>query len=446
MAQNHKKKRPRSKGRGGKSRSRTLETLDLELRVDELGRHGDGIGRLEGDADAQAIFVANALPNELVRARTAGNRGDVLEILEPAPDRVEPICKHFGKCGGCVAQQMSEQIYLDWKIGIVSTALQNKNVDVDVSELRDAHGEGRRRVTYHAQLENGKVRAGFMQSRSRELVTIDACPILSRALKDSPVIARELALPFAKTVRQLDIAITQTAQGLDCDVRGAEDVNYDIHVSLAELGDKWDLARITLDGVIELERRKPVLPIGDISLPLPPGGFLQATELGERTLSELVVEETGDANRVADLFCGVGPFALRLAKTATVYAADSNEVAVRALRTGFSHAVGLKQVEAEVRDLFRNPLYRDDLDEFDAVILNPARAGAQAQSEELAASNVPLIIYVSCDPATLARDAALLVEGGYTFQRITLVDQFKYASHIETVSVFRASPCQKVSI
>lgn len=437
MAQNHKKYRSKSKGRGRKSRGPAVETEDLTLRIGELGRHGDGVGQIEGDSDASTVFVSHVLPGELVVARTTGNRGDVIEILEPSPERVEAFCKHFGRCGGCAAQHMSKTVYQDWKTGVVETALKNKNLEVDVLEMRDAHGDGRRRVTYHARIENGKVRVGFMPSRSRELIKIDTCPILSDALKDSPAMARELAEPFAKSVRELDIAITETAQGLDCDLRGADELNYDIHVSLAELADKWDLARITLDGVIELERRKPLLPIGDISLPLPPGSFLQATELGEHTLSDMVVAEIKDAKRVADLFCGTGPYALRLATTATVYAADSNKIAIEALQNGYSHTVGLKLVEAEVRDLFRNPLYRDDLDEFDAVVLNPARAGAQAQSEELAASDVGLVVYVSCDPATLARDAEILVEGGYQFQYITPVDQFKYASHIETVSVFR---------
>ncbi len=439
MAYHRKKSRSRSKDRRRKSRSPTGETKEQILRIEALGRHGDGSGRVEGAAENELCFVPYVLPGELVKARTLGKRGELVEVLEPSKDRVAPQCQYFGKCGGCAAQHMSETTYRDWKTEIVETALRNKGLELSVSEMRDAHGDGRRRVTYHALVhsQNQNVRVGFMQFRSDDLIAIDACPILSPALKNTPELARELAEPFAQSVRQLDIAITETAEGLDCDLRGAEELTYDIHVALAELADKWKLARITLDGVMELERHKPMLPVADVSIPLPPGSFLQATALGEQTLVEHVVNEVGEAKHIADLFCGVGPYALQLARTATVYAADSNEVALAALQSGYSHSVGLKHLEAEVRDLFRNPLYRDDLDAFDAVVLNPARAGAQAQSEELAASEVPLVVYVSCDPATLARDAEILVEGGYDFLRIAPVDQFKYSSHIETVSVFK---------
>jgi len=308
---------------------------------------------------------------------------------------------------------------------------------VAIADMKDAHGAGRRRATFHVIFTQARAKVGYMQARSNTLIEIEACPILAPALKEAPRIARELAAPFAETHRQLDIALTEIPEGLDCDIRGTDKITYDIHVALAELADKWDLARITLDGVIELERRRPMLPVGAVRVPLPPSSFLQATALGEDTLAELVLAEVGGASKVADLFCGIGPFALRLATNASVYAADSNAVAIDALNDGLRHAVGLKQVEAEVRDLFRNPLYRDDLDDFDAVILNPARAGAQAQAEEIAQSEVPLVVYVSCDPATLARDANLLVEGGYQLVRLTPVDQFKFASHVEAVAVFR---------
>ncbi len=435
MAYKGKNKGKRTHGRSRGRPQAAQETRDLTLRVTELGRHCDGIA--SDGADGDRYFVGHVVPGELVRVRAAGNRAELLEVIEPSPDRVAAFCQHYGKCGGCSAQHLGSRAYGDWKSDIITKALNNQGLEMAIDDLIDAHGDGRRRVTFHLQIQNGKVRAGFMQPRSRDLVEIVDCPILSPALKDTPKLVQALAQPFVNSVRQLDMALTETTNGVDCDIRGAETITYDMHVSLAQLADQWNLARITLDGVIELERHKPMLPVGAVAIPLPPGSFLQATTLGEDTLAGLVERELGTAKKVADLFCGVGPYALRFARQARVYAADSNQVAIAALGHGARHGVGLKQIDAEVRDLFRNPVFRDDLGSFDVVILNPARAGAQAQSEELAASEVPLVVYVSCDPATLARDARILVDGGFKLARLTAVDQFKYAAHIETVAVFR---------
>lgn len=432
---NKTKKRGRKNKRGPAKPK--VARVELMARVESLGRHCDGVAVADGGASSDRYFVPFALPGELVRIRAAGTRAELIEILEPSSDRINAFCPHYSRCGGCTSQHLDENPYKVWKQKIVETALQNKGLGVAIDQMVDAHGEGRRRVTFHAILTQRQTKIGFMQSRSRQLTEISACPILSPTLINATEIARSLATPFAATHHALDLALTVTKEGLDCDIQGVEDISYDVHVALAEQADKWDLARITIDGVMELERRKPYLSIGSSRIPLPPASFLQATLQGENTLSSRVCEELEGAKKVADLFCGIGPYALRLAETASVYAADSNELAIDALQAAQRQNTGLKPIVAEVRDLFRNPLYRDDLDDFDAVVLNPARAGAQAQSEEIAQSSTPLVVYVSCDPATLARDAEILENGGFQLTRITPVDQFKYSSHIETVSVFR---------
>jgi 23S rRNA (uracil1939-C5)-methyltransferase len=429
----------RSGGRsrkGGNKKKRPLPAVEMELRIDTLGRHCDGVGHVE-DGDPRRHYVPFALPGEAVRARVAGKSVDLIEVIEPSSERILPFCQYFGQCGGCVAQHLNEAAYNTWKRGVIETAFSHREFDIPVDDVVDAHGEGRRRVSLHVEVLNGKTRAGFMKASSRDLIELESCPILAPALATAPNIAIALAAPFANQTRQLDIALTATPQGLDCDIKGGGDTTYDIHVSLAELADRFDLARISLDGENALERRKPMMPFGDFKVPIPPASFLQATEAGEETLSAMIMAETGGAKRVADLFCGAGPFALRIASQASVYAADSNSAAVAALRDGARYGEGLKPVEVEVRDLFRNPVFHEDLNQFDAVVLNPARAGAEAQVEEIAQSTVPLVVYVSCDPASLARDAEHLMDGGYDVQRIVPVDQFKYSAHIEAVAVFR---------
>jgi 23S rRNA (uracil1939-C5)-methyltransferase len=437
LNRNSGRNRKRSTRQKSQRTDRTDPAVDQDLRITDLGRHCDGIGVAEGGDGRDQYFVPFALPGEMVRAKTVGKRAQVLEVLEPSTERIEASCPQFGRCGGCAAQHLQDLAYQTWKRGVVETALLNRGLDVAVGELIDGHGDGRRRVTFHVRFAKGRVLVGFMQARSRNLVELDTCPILVPALQDAPEIARALALPFAGSTQQLDIAITETLEGLDCDIRGVRDMGYDAHVALAEQADACDLARVSIDGEMALERRKPMVQVGSLRVPLPPACFLQATTAGEEILAQLIRSEIGDVKKIADLFCGIGPFALRLTSTAAIYAVDNNEAAIAAMQNAVRFGVGLKPVTGEIRDLFRNPVYHEDLNSFDAVIINPARAGAEAQAREIALSDVPVIVYVSCDPASLARDAELLIDGGYHFERAIPVDQFKYAAHIETVAVFR---------
>ena len=428
-----------SKKSSRKTNRPMLMTEEQILRVSELGRHCDGIATEDDQENPTRQFVPYALPGELVRVKSDGKRAAIIEVIEPSEDRIEAFCPHFTKCGGCASQHFADAPYKTWKRSIVETALRNKDHDVPVDELIDAHGDGRRRVTFHVTFDNNKIQVGFMQARSRALINMDTCPILAPGLSKGTDAARVLATAFQKDAHPLDIAITDTPQGMDCDVRGARKFEYQTHISIADAAEECDLARVSIDGVMSLERRKPIMNIGAAKVPLPTACFLQATAVGEETIAQLVLAELKNSKKVADLFCGIGPFALRLASTTAVYAADTSETAIAALDHATRFAKNLKLVEIAVRDLFRNPIFHIDLNRFDAIILNPARAGAEAQVEEISASEVPLVIYVSCDPASLARDAEILVDGGYTFERAIPVDQFKYSPHVETVAVFRRS-------
>ncbi len=406
---------------------------DATVDITAMGRRGEGMA----EGPRGPVYVPYALPGETVRAALEGKRGRLLEVLEPSPERAEPPCPHFGRCGGCALQHWQDGPYLDWKRGLVETALRHRHVEAAVSAPIDAHGAGRRRVTLHVLFARGSVLAGFMEGRSHRLIDLDHCPILAPELADAPAIARDLGAAVQGHAKSFDILITASETGLDCDLRGRIPDHPDIQMDLSAAAERLDLARVTINGQLGIERRMPMLRAGEARIALPPGAFLQATAAGEETLARLVATGVGEAARIADLFCGAGPFALRLATGASVLAVDNNEPALKALDRAARATQGLKPVTTEHRDLFRNPLTVRELDRYDAVIFDPPRAGAEAQARELAQSKAPVVVAVSCDPATLARDLAILAAGGYRIESVTPVDQFKYAAHVEVVAELR---------
>jgi 23S rRNA (uracil1939-C5)-methyltransferase len=416
------------------------QPFEAEIEISGLGARGDGLGEVAG----QQVFVPYALPGEVVRATVTGNRARVEDVVKASADRIDPFCPHFTHCGGCAVQHLGEESYRSWKTGIVKVALANKGLEAPVDDLIDAHGDGRRRVVLHVRFDKGQVSAGFMQARRHELLDLDHCPILVPALSGAADVARSLAVPFQARGGQIDIAITATESGLDCDIRFPQGTNkalknldLDARMDLAEIAADLDLARVTVSGDIIVERRPPVITFGAGKVSPPPGGFLQATRSGEDALVELVLEHAGDAGKAADLFCGVGPFALRLAAGASVLAVDADAAQVGALAKAVRYCQGLKPITTEIRDLFDNPFMASELSAFDCIVFDPPRVGAAAQVREIAGSKVAVVIGVSCDPASFARDAAILIDAGYRLERVTPVDQFKYTRHVEVVGVFR---------
>jgi 23S rRNA (uracil1939-C5)-methyltransferase len=388
--------------------------------VERMGRRGEGV---IGHGDAE-VFVAFTLPGETI----AFDGAQLSRVINASMERRDPFCPHFGRCGGCLLQHWSEEPYRAWKRGLVASALARRGIDAPVAPLVEAHGAGRRRATFH--LRGGK--AGFMAVRSHSLVAIDHCPILSPAMSRAP----EIAAAIARVAGDGDAAVTASDSGLDVAVKAKRPLGDELFAALAEIANRFDLARIVLNGEIVAERRPPMLQIGSATVRVPALAFLQATMAGEDELAGLVTEAASKARAAADLFCGIGPFALRLARTARVLAVDASRDAIAALEGAARGAKGLKPVEVERRDLFKAPLTSQELAGFDAVVFDPPRAGAEAQAHQLARSRVPVVVAVSCDPTTLARDAAILVGGGYRLRAVTPVDQFKYSAHVEIVGVF----------
>lgn len=408
-----------------------------QLVIDHVGHRGDGVVH----ADGAVIFVPYVLAGEIVEIEAAEGHPDrrkLLRVLEPNVARIEPFCPHFTVCGGCAIQHWRDDTYRAWKRGIVVDTLGQAGIACDVDELVDAHGEGRRRMVVHARKsQRGILKVGFAAAGSRDIVPIDRCPILVPGLDSAMAAAEAIAEALAGTNKPLDIQFTATAHGLDVDVRGSGPVNVKATAALAKLAARYRLARLTRHGEILAQLNPPVIAIGPARVTLPPGSFLQATQAGEDALAARVVALCEKAKRVADLFCGVGPFALRLAQTARVDAFDSEAGAIDALRKAAQTTRGLKPVKAEARDLFRRPLLPSELNEFDSVVFDPPRQGAHAQVQQLAGSRVPLVVAVSCNVATFARDASTLIEAGYRIGRVTPVDQFRHTPHVELVAEFR---------
>jgi 23S rRNA (uracil1939-C5)-methyltransferase len=399
------------------------------LTIDRLGQKGEGIA-------AGPIYVPYALAGEQVRAEVSGERGRLIEVIEASPDRIAPICPHYSICGGCAVQALRFETYQNWKRGLVVDALAHHHIAGEVRPLVDAHGAGRRRVTFHARIEHGKAQVGFMQARSHDIVAIEACPLLAPSLDGALNAARIIAQAVAHRNRPLDIVVTATETGLDIDLRGLGPLGFPDVQKLIKLTEQLDLARLSNHGAIVLERRAPLLQMGKAQVILPPGAFLQATVEAEEALARAVVEATSGAKRIADLFCGVGTFALRLAQSALVKAVESDELALKALANAARNPA-LQTVEVERRDLFARPLQQAELAGLDAVVFDPPRAGAQAQARELAKSAVPLVVAVSCNVQTFAQDAKILIEGGFALESVTPFDQFRFSPHVELVGVFR---------
>jgi 23S rRNA (uracil1939-C5)-methyltransferase len=279
------------------------------------------------------------------------------------------------------------------------------------------------------------LQVGFAALLAHHIVPIDRCPILSPGLAGAIETAWDIAEELKGEAKPLDIQVTATETGLDVDVRGSGPLSPQRSGTLARIAESRRLARLTRHGELIAQRARPVVTMGRAKVSLPPSAFLQATREGEETLARLVTEHVGDAKHVADLFAGVGPFALRLAERARVTAADNEETAIAALRQAAATS-GLKPIDAQRRDLFRRPYLSKELARVDAVVFDPPRQGAEQQARELAASEVPLIVAVSCSHATFARDARILSAGGYRLAGVTPVDQFRYSAHVEIVARF----------
>jgi 23S rRNA (uracil1939-C5)-methyltransferase len=409
--------------------------MTQRLHITRLGHRGDGIA----DTAAGPVYVPYTLPGETVEADAVPghpDRAHLLHIVTRSPERIEPICPHFGVCGGCALQHWTAERYRAWKRALVLSALAQEQINAEVEDLIDAHGDGRRRAVFHARRgTHDVIEVGFAALRAHTIISIDRCPVLAKGLDGAIDIAWRIAELLGPLGKPLDIHATATVGGMDIDIRGSGPLTPRRTAALAQIAQASGVARITRHGELVIQRSVPLIHMGRAAVALPPGSFLQATAKGEEELARRVTGHAGKARKIADLFAGVGPFALRLAEGARVTAVDSDGAALDALSAA-AHAPGLKPVETIRRDLFRRPLGAEELAPFDAIVFDPPRQGAEAQARELAGSAVRTVIAVSCNAATFARDARILLDGGYRLLAVTPIDQFRYTAHVEIVAKF----------
>ena len=411
-----------------------------ELTINAVGAQGDGLSRF---ADGRPAFVPLTLPGETVLARMEGARGEVAEILTPSSDRIDPVCKHFGHCGGCALQHWAGEPYRAWKAEQIRLQLSMEGLETEILPTFAAPPASRRRVALHAR-KGGKgqgARLGFKERRSWSLVPVEECPVTEpRLVAALPALAR-LAEPFLEHPKSAPtLHVTLTGTGLDIDVTGVErksgGLSADARMRAAMAASDGDFARVTLAGEIVYGARQPLVKLGPAVVALPPGAFLQAVPAAERAMVDFAVAESQGASRVADLYCGVGTFTFRLAEIASVHAAEMSAPAIAALKAAMGAATGLKPITAEARDLVKRPVLSTELAKTDVVVIDPPRAGAAEQTVEIAKSKVAKIVGVSCNPATFAKDARVLVDAGFRLEKVLPVDQFVWSPHIELVGVF----------
>lgn len=406
------------------------DVRDKIVEVARLGAQGDGIA----DTPDGPVYLPMALPGERWRIED----GRAPERLTTSGERQQPICRHFGQCGGCVAQHMSHELYQRWKEAMLVQAFAHRGIEIAPEPMRKVAAHSRRRAFFGVARRGDGIVLGFREEGRHALVDLAECPVLDPAIVEAMPALRELALLALPDGAGGRLIVTKADGGLDVAIEnGKVKLGPDASAALARRAANAGLLRLSVDGAVVYQERTPTLELGGVRVELPPGVFLQAVPEAEAAMIELVTGAIAKAKAVVDLFSGLGTFTFPLARKARVLAVDAERRSIEALQKAARGATGLKPIAARVRDLMREPLSRTELQEFDAVVLDPPRAGAKAQAEMLARSRVPTVVMVSCNPATLARDARSLIDGGYRLEAVTPIDQFIYAPHLEVVAVFR---------
>ncbi len=415
----------------------------LRVTISDVGTRGDGIA----DTPYGPVYVPFTLTGDEVDIWVEpGPRGGMQATLEalvsPSEHRAEPACRHFGRCGGCSLQHMAVDKYEDWVMARIRTALGHHGLgDASLVPPVTSPPESRRRIALKALRTSRGVLLGFHERLSHHLVDVKVCPVARPTLVSLFRPIRDLLSDLLPMRAVAGVTLTETATGIDMLLSGIGDPDLQAREKLAAFANRYDLAalHVAQDGFVDplAIRRAPMMDFAGIKAPLPPGAFVQATKEGEEALRKAVTDWTAQALRCIDLFAGIGTFSLPLALTMVVDAVEGARPLVDAMIKGAARETGLKEFNAVHRDLFRRPLTPAELAAYDVVVIDPPRAGAVAQSEALAASSVDRVIFLSCNPNTFARDARILVDGGYQLLEIRPVDQFLWSSHIELAALFQ---------
>lgn len=399
------------------------------ITIERLNLRGEGVGG--------GVTVARALPDETIEGQAdAGGRIAQPRIVTPSPRRVAAPCRHYKACGGCALQHADDAFVADWKTGVVRQALAGQGLEAPFRPILTSPAGTRRRATLAGRRLKSGALVGFHGRASDTVTAVPDCLLLDPALIAALPAMEALVVEGGSRKAEVRLTATRLDQGVDLAVSGGKPLDAALRMALPAIAGAHRLARLSWDGEVLFQDQPPTLAMGRARVPPPPGAFLQATPQGESALVAAVVEGVGGARRVADLFAGCGTFALPLAETAEVHAVEGSAALLSALDRGWRGAPGLKRVTTEARDLFRRPLLPDELSPFDAVVIDPPRAGAEAQVAELCRTAVPVIVHVSCNPVTFAREARKLVDAGYRPDWVQVVDQFRWSAHVELAARF----------
>lgn len=426
-----------------------MSSRELDVAVKFLGSRGDGVAEtVEG-----RIFIPYAAPGDRLRVRlpekpSGSLRAEIIAQLTPGPDRQEPPCSHFSVCGGCAVQHVNNTSYQSWKLSLVRDALSHRGIDPAVVENVAPGRLGRRRRTrLHARLTAQGAILGYLGARSHRIVPVSECPVLAPAIVDLFEPLRALLTEFLGRGEEAEIAVTKCGTGLDVTLATGKSLQLAEREKLVFFANENNLARLSWQplqggrpGGLEtvVRRLPPTIDYAGIDVEIPPDAFVQPTAEGETVLRQVILEAIAGSGRVADLYAGCGAFSLPAAAAGIhIVAVDSSADQIAALEGAARRAMLGEYVRTDVRDLNRRPLAGSDLMAFDAIVLDPPRAGALSQVKLLAASPVPTVVYVSCNPASFARDARIMIDGGYALQSVAPVDQFLFSPHVELVATFR---------
>lgn len=411
--------------------------LSRSLTIDHLGAQGDGRAKEDG----AWVSVAFTLPGEVAEVSGEGERLALKRIVIASAERAKPDCLHFGRCGGCSLQHLAAGPYATFKRGLIVRALSARGLEADVAEAWITPAASRRRASFAARRQGKEIVLGFHARRSHELVALEECKVIRPAMVAALPLLKAISDALLTGKETISLLMTETDSGLDLAVSGlAKEARPLARAEAAAMGLRGGLARVGVEVGDMLTERRPAISVGAARLLPPLGGFLQASAEAEAEMVRLVMAHLEGAGPVADLFSGCGTFALRLAQRQAVHAVEGDRAAIEALSEAARAAAGLKPLTTERRDLFRNPLAPSELARFGGLVLDPPRAGAAAQVAEMARSSAARVAYVSCDPATLARDLRTLADGGYQTLRIHPIDQFLWSAHVEAVALLEKIP------
>ncbi|EFL88852.1 class I SAM-dependent RNA methyltransferase [Ahrensia sp. R2A130] len=401
-----------------------------DFTIDALGTLGHGIAK---DARGHPAYIPRTIPGERVEASGEAPHLDLDAVLEPSPDRIDPICPHFERCGGCTFQHMSLTAQRAWKRSEVERAFAKAGLKVEVAETIGNAPNSRRRVTMTAWREGGAIKLGYSEQGSTDRVPIQSCPILVPELGAALGPLQSVLATVLQGNAEARAHMTAADNGIDVGIETSGEANEDTMAAMVRAFARSPFLRISVDGEVAAAREHPIISFQGATVELPTGAFLQAVKSAEDAMLDLASRHLKKSKRVADLFSGLGTFTFPLSANSKVHAVESDVAAVKALH--YAQRDGGKAVTSEIRDLIELPLMPKELEAYDGVCLDPPRAGAAEQIAEIARTDIRRIAYISCNPVTQARDVAVLVKAGWSIASITPVDQFVFSPHIESVAL-----------